>query len=207
MNVVREIERLNERELQNGVSNTKGSWHYDYTDTNWVFVGSLEKNLSEGDVICVFSQFGEIEDLNLARDEDTGESKGFSFVKFEAWESTVLAVDNMNGVELVGRTIRVDHARYEPPKKKKGEYIEASVGHAYTDPSKIEIMGEFDIHQGVEVFKRDKKNNKKHKSKKAKKTKLSNNKRSPDDAFSDVAEKRSRIAALSNAPATSWNGL
>jgi RNA-binding motif X-linked protein 2 len=58
MNVVREIERLNEKELQKG---GKGpSWHDEYKDSAWIYVGGLPYDLSEGDVICVFSQWGEV---------------------------------------------------------------------------------------------------------------------------------------------------
>ena len=36
-------------------------------------------------------------------------SQGFCFIKYENQKSTILAVDNFNGIELLGRTIRVDH--------------------------------------------------------------------------------------------------
>lgn len=118
MNVVREIQRLNEKELQRGTASTEGSWHDQYKDSAWVFVGSLPLQLSEGDVLCVMSQWGEIEDLHLVRDKGTGKSKGFAFVKYEDQRSTVLAVDNFNGVKLLDRTLRVDHKeKYALPKE------------------------------------------------------------------------------------------
>ena len=46
------------------------------------------------------SQFGEIEDINLARDEDTGKSRGFAFVKYEDARSCILAVDNFVGIKV-----------------------------------------------------------------------------------------------------------
>ena len=53
-----------------------------------------------GDILCVMSQFGEIEDINLARDEDTGKSRGFAFVKYEDARSCILAVDNLVGIKV-----------------------------------------------------------------------------------------------------------
>jgi len=51
------------------------------------------------------------------RDKITGKSKGFAFLAYENQKSTVLAVDNFNGAEICGRTLRVDHVRkYQPPK-------------------------------------------------------------------------------------------
>ena len=54
-------------------------------------------------------QYGEIVDVNLVRDRETGKSKGFAFVAYEDQRSTVLAVDNLSGARVVGRTIRVEH--------------------------------------------------------------------------------------------------
>jgi RNA recognition motif. (a.k.a. RRM, RBD, or RNP domain) len=49
----------------------------------WVFVGGMSYELTEGDLLCVMSQWGEIEDVNLVRDTDNGKSKGFAFLKYE----------------------------------------------------------------------------------------------------------------------------
>ena len=73
--------------------------------------------MNEGDLIIVFSEFGEIVDLNLARDKVTGKSKGFAFIAYEDQRSTILAVDNFNGIDLCGRIIKVNHVKkYKPPK-------------------------------------------------------------------------------------------
>lgn len=39
-------------------------------------------------------------DCNLIRDKDTGKSKGFCFLAYEDQRSTVLAVDNFNGIQV-----------------------------------------------------------------------------------------------------------
>lgn len=62
-------------------------------------------------------RYGEITNLNLVRDKDTGKQKGFCFVCYEDQRSTVLAVDNFNGTRVLGRILRVDHVKdYKPPK-------------------------------------------------------------------------------------------
>ena len=48
-------------------------------------------------IILFYYRWGEIEDINLVRDKETGKSKGFAYIRYEDWRSTVLAVDNMNG--------------------------------------------------------------------------------------------------------------
>ena len=77
--------------------------------------------MNEGDIVIVFSQYGEVVDCRLARDQKTGQSKGFAFLAYEDQRSTVLAVDNLNGIDLCGRMISVDHVRqYKIPR----EYLE-----------------------------------------------------------------------------------
>jgi RNA-binding motif protein, X-linked 2 len=52
------------------------------------------------------------------RDKETGKSRGFAFLKYEDQRSTDLAVDNLGGAVIMGRTLKVDHTRY---KKKDDE--------------------------------------------------------------------------------------
>ncbi|XP_031697807.1 RNA-binding motif protein, X-linked 2 [Anarrhichthys ocellatus] len=96
---VKLINELNEREAHLGVKESV-SWHTEYRDSAWVFVGGFPYELTEGDIICVFSQYGEIVNINLVRDKKTGKSKGFCFICFEDQRSTVLVVDNLNGIKV-----------------------------------------------------------------------------------------------------------
>ena len=100
MNTVREIQRINEQELERGIAGTRASWHSQYAQSAWVFVGNLDHSLTEGDLLCVMSQYGEIEDLHLVREEETGKSRGFAFCKYEDARSCVLAVDNFCGIQV-----------------------------------------------------------------------------------------------------------
>jgi RNA-binding motif protein, X-linked 2 len=56
--------------------------------------------------------------IKLARDKETGKSRGFGWLKYEDQRSCDLAVDNIGGATVLGRVLRVDHTRY---KKKDGE--------------------------------------------------------------------------------------
>lgn len=64
-------------------------------------------------MLAIFSQYGNPVFVDLMRDKDTGKSKGFAFLKYEDQRSTVLAVDNLDGATVLGRTIRVDHTFYK----------------------------------------------------------------------------------------------
>jgi len=103
MNTIREIQNINEQELERGISGTSASWHSKYAQSSWVYVGNLDHSLTEGDVLCVLSQYGELEDIHLAREEDAGKSRGFAFAKYEDARSCVLAVDNLCGIDVCCR--------------------------------------------------------------------------------------------------------
>ncbi|TFK43873.1 hypothetical protein BDQ12DRAFT_675703 [Crucibulum laeve] len=125
MNVIKEINKINQAELDLGISGA--SWHDEYKDSAYIFVGGLPFDLTEGDVITIFSQFGEVMDLNMPRDKDTGKPRGFAFLMYEDQRSTVLAVDNLNGAKVLEKTLRVDHVKdYKQPKIKgdDGEWAE-----------------------------------------------------------------------------------
>ncbi|KZV91839.1 hypothetical protein EXIGLDRAFT_647834 [Exidia glandulosa HHB12029] len=122
----KEVARINEKELQLGIA---GSWHDQYKDSAYVYIGNLPRDLTEGDVITIMSQYGEVMDVNLPRDKQTGKLRGFGFLMYEDQRSTILAVDNLNGAQVLDRTIRVDHVSdYKQPKQKNddGELIEVT---------------------------------------------------------------------------------
>ncbi|KAG8865140.1 hypothetical protein FRB96_000029 [Tulasnella sp. 330] len=118
MNVVKEIQAINAKELDMGIS---GSWHDQYKDSAYIFVGGLHFDMTEGDVITIFSQYGEIMDINMPRDKEKGKPRGFAFLMYEDQRSTILAVDNLNGARVLEKTLRVDHVNNYKQKGKKNQ--------------------------------------------------------------------------------------
>lgn len=108
LTLVKRIQNINKKEAALGISED-ASWHAKYKDSAYVYVGGIPFDLTEGDLLAVFAQYGEVVDANLVRDKGTGKSKGFAFIAYEDQRSTNLAVDNLNGAQILGRTIRVDH--------------------------------------------------------------------------------------------------
>mmetsp|Transcript_80080 Transcript_80080/g.210308 ORF Transcript_80080/g.210308 Transcript_80080/m.210308 type:complete len:281 (-) Transcript_80080:74-916(-) len=116
--------KLAEVELENGLEGNR-SWHHRYKDSAYIYIGGLHAGLTEGDVAICFSQFGELIDINLVRDQATGKSKGFCFICYEDQRSTVLAVDNLNGYQMLNKTLRVDHIeKYKAPKRLDEENLD-----------------------------------------------------------------------------------
>ncbi|KAK4350021.1 hypothetical protein RND71_029334 [Anisodus tanguticus] len=116
LTLVKRIQNINAKEASLGISD-EASWHAKYKDSAYVFVGGIPFDLTEGDLLAVFAQYGEVVDVNLVRNKGTGKSKGFAFVAYEDQRSTNLV--------LLGRIIRVDHVSKYKKKKEEDEETES----------------------------------------------------------------------------------
>ena len=72
-----------------------------------IYIGNIHTSINEAALASVLEPFGELIDIRLHRDE-TGTSKGFAFAKFAKPESAKLCIAGLNGVELVGRSLKVN---------------------------------------------------------------------------------------------------
>jgi len=77
-----------------------------------VYVGNLPPQIGEEDLKTVLAAFGPIDSAKVHRDESTGASKGFAFVKFsnETDAANCVLKMEMEGLELMGRVLRVSFA-------------------------------------------------------------------------------------------------
>ncbi len=78
--------------------------------THKIYVGNLPYRATEADLETLFSECGEVIDINIIYDRATKRSKGFGFIEFES-ETAMTNALQKNGESLQGRTIKVSHAR------------------------------------------------------------------------------------------------
>ncbi|KAF4343152.1 rna-binding rsd1 [Fusarium beomiforme] len=71
-----------------------------------LYVGNIHFNVTEQDLQAVFEPFGELEFVQLQKDEN-GRSRGYGFVQFRDAGQAREALEKMNGFDLAGRPIRV----------------------------------------------------------------------------------------------------
>ena len=77
---------------------------------NKLFVGNLSWSTSDDGLRAAFEPYGEINEAKVITDRDTGRSRGFGFVTFSEDGDAEKAMEELNGTELDGRTIRVNEA-------------------------------------------------------------------------------------------------
>jgi peptidyl-prolyl isomerase E (cyclophilin E) len=75
-----------------------------------LYVGGLDEAVTLDLLRAAFLPFGHVKDAQLPLDPQ-GAHKGFAFIEYELEEDAQAAIDNMEGAELFGRTIRVNVAR------------------------------------------------------------------------------------------------
>lgn len=80
-------------------------------DANSVYVGGLSYESSEDTVKKAFMEFGEVVSVKIVYDRESGESRGFGFVSFTNPRSATMAIRDMDGGQIEGRTIRVNEVR------------------------------------------------------------------------------------------------
>lgn len=71
-----------------------------------LYVGNIHFSITESDLQNVFEPFGELEFVQLQKDE-TNRSRGYGFVQFRDPNQARDALEKMNGFDLAGRAIRV----------------------------------------------------------------------------------------------------
>ena len=84
-----------------------------------LFVGSLAYATTDDSLKAFFEQIGEVERAMVAKERETGRSRGFGFVTFVDEANNQKAVDLLNGKELDGRTITVTVARPREDKPRR----------------------------------------------------------------------------------------
>ena len=75
-----------------------------------MYVGNLPYSSSEDDVRELFSQYGDVGDVNVVEDRETGRSRGFGFVEMSEAQAEE-AMSNLDGTQFGGRTLKVNEAK------------------------------------------------------------------------------------------------
>ena len=75
-----------------------------------LYVGNLSFNATADSVREAFTQFGEVTDVHVVMDRETGRSRGFAFVTMGTPQTAASAIASMNGALLDGRPLRVNEA-------------------------------------------------------------------------------------------------
>ena len=76
-----------------------------------IYVGNFGFDTSEQEIRDAFEAYGQVQEVSLIQDRDTGRPKGFGFVEMPTSAEAQAAIEALNGKEFTGRAITVNEAR------------------------------------------------------------------------------------------------
>ena len=76
-----------------------------------IYAGNLPYSTTEDELRSLFEEFGQVEDVAVISDRETGRSKGFGFVEMPNNSEADNAIKALNSTALKGRMITVNQAR------------------------------------------------------------------------------------------------
>lgn len=75
-----------------------------------IYVGNLDYKVTEFAVRRLFESYGEIEDIAMATDKETGKPRGFAIVMMRDHDQARSAIDGVQGRQLMGRALVINEA-------------------------------------------------------------------------------------------------
>ena len=83
-----------------------------------IYVGNLAYETNQNDIETVFTAYGQVSEVRLITDRDSGRPKGFGFVEMPNQQEAEAAIQGLNGKPLQNRTITVNEAK---PRENSGQ--------------------------------------------------------------------------------------
>ncbi|MBI2300232.1 MAG: RNA-binding protein [Armatimonadetes bacterium] len=76
-----------------------------------IYVGNLSYDTTEHSLRDLFAKHGDVAEVALITDRDTGRPRGFAFVTMPDSSQGRASIDALNGADLDGRALNVNEAR------------------------------------------------------------------------------------------------
>ena len=76
-----------------------------------IFVGNLSFQSTDDSIRSVFAEHGQVEEVALITDRDTGRPRGFGFIQMPNDDEARAAIEAINGRDVDGRTLNVNEAK------------------------------------------------------------------------------------------------
>ena len=76
-----------------------------------IYVGNMNYNTNDERLREVFGAYGEVVDVHIVMDRDTGRPRGFAFVEMANEDEADKAIAGLNGNDVDGRQLKVAEAQ------------------------------------------------------------------------------------------------
>ena len=75
-----------------------------------IYLGNIPYTATEDEISGIFSAHGEVKEVRIITDRETGRSRGFAFVEIEGDDASGV-IEALDGADFGGRTLRVNEAQ------------------------------------------------------------------------------------------------
>jgi len=82
-----------------------------------MYVGNLPFSASEQDLRSLFGEYGDVTDVHIPTDRESGRPRGFAFVTMGSKDAMVSAIKGLDGQDFQGRALRINEAQ---PREERG---------------------------------------------------------------------------------------
>jgi RNA recognition motif-containing protein len=95
-----------------------------------IYCGNLTFQATEDDVRTLFTPFGEVTDVHVVMDRETGRSRGFAFAEMATPDQAKAAIAALDGKAHEGRNLKVSEAQARE-ERGGGNYANRNGGGGY----------------------------------------------------------------------------
>lgn len=116
-----------------------------------IYVGNLRYTRTEEDVYQLFKRYGRVISAKLILDKKTQKSKAIAFVRMQSKDAAEMAISQLNGKEVDGRTLKVSIAiennveakpikKYKPIEKEEEKVVTKRKVKTKPKPKGLELL-------------------------------------------------------------------
>ncbi|XP_043716166.1 heterogeneous nuclear ribonucleoprotein Q-like isoform X4 [Telopea speciosissima] len=112
-----------------------------------IFVGGLDKEAVEEDLIKIFGEFGEIQSARIVKHQTTQKSKGFAFIRYvTAEQAKKVLVELKDGIEVRGKRVGIS------PSQDNDTLYMGNICKTWTKEQVLETLKSLGIEQIEEIY-------------------------------------------------------
>merc|ERR1712176_92760 len=129
----------------------EGGGRNDNRDQNTIRVTNISEDTTEADLQDLFSPFGRISRVYLAKDKETLQSRGFAFVSFVHREHAALAMEKLQGFGYDHLILKLEWARPSAPRDpgSEGTQYRSGYGKALAQDTSDRVSYASNLTRGV----------------------------------------------------------
>lgn len=87
-----------------------------------IYVGNLSYDVTSDALSQAFGAYGTVKNVHLPTDRETGRMRGFAFVEMQEETEERIAIEELDGSEWMGRTLKVNKAKPREERPARGSF-------------------------------------------------------------------------------------